>query len=238
MADPPRDHHVEAWHTPKGRAIREVIFGMNDGLVTTVGFLAGVTISISELRLILLAAVATIVAGAVSMAIGAYLSTKSQREFFHSEVELERWEIEKDPEKEAQELREIYHEFGFNKAEQEIIIKRVMADKDLMLRIMKREELGLIDEHLDDPGKVAVTMGLSFLVGSLPPLLPYFFLGNPIHALWAAISLSVLFLFSAGVAKTWLTRTNPIRSGLEMTLLGVVAVMVGFGLGWFIEKIL
>lgn len=238
MADPPRDHHVEAWHTPRGRAIREVIFGMNDGLVTTVGFLAGVTISISELRLILLAAVATIVAGAVSMAIGAYLSTKSQREFFHSEVELERWEIEKDPEKEAQELREIYHEFGFNKAEQEIIIKRVMADKDLMLRIMKREELGLIDEHLDDPGKVAVTMGLSFLVGSLPPLLPYFFLGNPIHALWAAISLSVLFLFSAGVAKTWLTRTNPIRSGLEMTLLGVVAVMVGFGLGWFIEKIL
>lgn len=238
MADPPRDHHVEAWHTPRGRAIREVIFGMNDGLVTTVGFLAGVTISISELRLILLAAVATIVAGAVSMAIGAYLSTKSQREFFHSEVELERWEIEKDPEKEAQELREIYHEFGFNKAEQEIIIKRVMADKDLMLRIMKREELGLIDEHLDDPGKVAVTMGLSFLGGSLPPLLPYFFLGNPIHALWAAISLSVLFLFSAGVAKTWLTRTNPIRSGLEMTLLGVVAVMVGFGLGWFIEKIL
>ena len=238
MAVSPRAHHAEAWHTPKGRAIREVIFGMNDGLVTTVGFLAGVTISISDLRLILLAAIATIVAGAVSMAIGAYLSTKSQREFFHSEVELERWEIEKDPEKEAQELREIYHDFGFNKAEQEIIIKRVMADKDLMLRIMKREELGLIDEHLDDPGKVAVTMGLSFLVGSLPPLLPYFFLGNPIHAMWGAILLSVLFLFTAGVAKTRLTRTNPIRSGLEMTLLGVVAAMVGFGLGWFIEKIL
>ncbi len=230
--------HAEAWHTPKGRAIREVIFGVNDGLVTTVGFLAGVTISISDMRLVLLAAVAEIVAGAVSMSIGAYLSTKSQREFFHSEVELERWEIEKTPEKEAQELREIYHEMGFNKAEQEMIVKRVIEDKELMLRIMKREELGLIDEHLDEPSKVAITMGLSFLGGSLPPLLPYVFVSNSVHAMWGAIGLSVLFLFSAGVVKTRLTRVNPIRSGLEMTSLGVLAALVGFGIGWFIQKIL
>ena len=238
MAISTKHHGHEDWHTPRGRAIREVIFGMNDGLVTTVGFLAGVTISLAEYRLVLLAAVAEIVAGAFSMAIGAYLSTKSQREFFQSEVELERWEIERTPEKEAQELREIYHELGFNQAEQEVIVKRVMQDKDLMLRIMKREELGLIDEHLDEPHKVAVTMGISFIGGSLPPLLPYFFFGNPVHAMWAAVVLSILFLFAAGVIKTRLTRINPIRSGFEMTGLGVLAALVGFGLGWLIEKIL
>ena len=127
---------------------------------------------------------------------------------------------------------------GFNKAEQEMIVKRVIEDKELMLRIMKREELGLIDEHLDEPRKVALTMGFSFLGGSIPPILPYFVVSNPVQAIWGAISLSVIFLFAAGVAKTRLTRVNPIRSGLEMTFLGVLAALVGFGIGWFIEKIL
>ena len=93
MADQFQRHHHEDWHTPKGRAIREIIFGMNDGLVTTIGFLAGVTGSISQGRYILLAGMAEVVAGAVSMGIGAYLATKSQQEFFHSETEQEKWEI-------------------------------------------------------------------------------------------------------------------------------------------------
>lgn len=211
---------------------------MNDGLVTTIGFLAGVTISISELRFVLLAGVAEIVAGAFSMTIGAYLSTKSQREFFQSEVELERWEIERTPEKEAQELREIYKEMGFSGTELDIIVNRVAADKDLMLRIMKREELGLMDEHLDDPIKVALTMGIAFLGGSLPPILPYFFISSPSTAIWVAIFVSVLFLFVAGVVKTRLTMVNPWKSGLEMTFLGVLASAVGFGIGWLIEKII
>lgn len=234
----PRTHHGEAWHTPKGRAIREVIFGMNDGLVTTIGFLAGVTVSISEMRFVILAGVAEIVAGALSMAIGAYLSTKSQREFFQSEVELERWEIERTPEKEALELRDIYKGMGFSGPEQDIIVKRATADKELMLQIMKREELGLMDEHLDDPSKVAITMGISFLGGALPPLVPYFFMSNPGHAIWVAIVVSVLFLFVAGVAKTRLTMVNPWKSGIEMTFLGVLASGVGFGIGWLIEKII
>ena len=211
---------------------------MNDGLVTTIGFLAGVTISISELRFVLLAGVAEIVAGAFSMTIGAYLSTKSQREFFQSEVELEKWEIERTPEKEAQELREIYKEMGFSGTELDIIVNRVAADKDLMLRIMKREELGLMDEHLDDPIKVALTMGIAFLGGSLPPILPYFFISSPSTAIWVAIFVSVLFLFVAGVIKTRLTMVNPWKSGLEMTFLGVLASAVGFGIGWLIEKII
>ncbi|MFQ5851602.1 MAG: VIT1/CCC1 transporter family protein [Candidatus Binatia bacterium] len=238
MADLQRQHHHEDWHTPEGRAIREVIFGVNDGLVTTIGFLAGVTSSISESRYILLAGVAEIVAGAVSMSIGGYLATKSQREFFHSEIEREKWEIEKMPEKEAQEIRDIYRKMGFSGVEQDMIVKRVMSDKELLLRFMKREELGLIDEHLDEPSKVALTMGLSFLGGSLPPILPYFFMSTPNYAILVAILFSVLFLFLAGVAKTRLTKVNPVRSGLEMTLLGVMASGVGYGIGWLIEKII
>jgi len=211
---------------------------MNDGLVTTIGFLAGVTGSISDSRIILLAGMVEVVAGAFSMSIGGYLATKSQTEFFHSEIEREKWEIEKMPEKEAQEVREIYRDMGFNRVEQDMIVNRVTSDKELLLRFMKREELGLIDEHFDDPSKVAVTMGLSFLVGSLPPILPYFFIGTPNHAILMAILLSVLFLFFAGVVKTRLTKVNPFRSGIEMTFLGVLAAGVGYGIGWVIEKII
>ena len=236
MAEQAPRHHHEEWHTPKGRAIREIIFGMNDGLVTTIGFLAGVTGSIAQPRYILLAGIAEVVAGAISMALGAYLATKSQREFFHSEIEREKWEIEKMPEKEAQEIREIYGEMGFTRPEQEMIVNRVTSDKDIMLRFMKREELGLFDEHLDDPMQVALTMGLSFLAGSLPPIAPYVFISDPHSAVGVAILLSVLFLFGVGVAKTRLTKTRPIRSGLEMTILGVVACLVGYGLGWLAEK--
>ena len=238
MADQPAHLHHEDWHTPKGRAIREIIFGVNDGLVTTIGFLAGVTGSIAQARYILLAGMAEIVAGAISMALGAYLATKSQREFFHSEIEQEKWEIEKMPEKEAQEIREIYGDMGFTRPEQEMIVNRVTSDKDIMLRFMKREELGLFDEHLDEPVGVALTMGLSFLAGALPPIVPYFFIGDPHSAIWIAVLLSVVFLFSVGVAKTRLTKVKPLRSGLETTILGVVACGIGYILGWLAEKVI
>src|SRR3990167_9243874 len=85
--------HDEDWHTPKGRQIREVVFGMNDGLVSTVGFVAGVTGSIAESRMVLFTGMASIMAGSTSMFIGAYLASKSQREFFQKELERERREI-------------------------------------------------------------------------------------------------------------------------------------------------
>ncbi|MBI2985194.1 MAG: VIT1/CCC1 transporter family protein [Deltaproteobacteria bacterium] len=232
MADQFQRHHREDWHTPKGRAIREIIFGMNDGLVTTIGFLAGVTSSISESRYILLAGMAEVVAGAISMGIGAYLATKSQQEFFDS------WEIEKMPEKEAEEIRDIYGKMGFTLSEQDMIVNRVTSDKELLLRFMKREELGLIDEHRDDPVRVALTMGGSFFVGCLPPILPYFFFGNPHSAIGVAVLFSVVFLFLAGAAKTRLTKVKPLRSGLETMILGILASSVGYGLGWLAEKLI
>ena len=238
MADQFQRHHHEDWHTPKGRAIREIIFGMNDGLVTTIGFLAGVTGSISQGRYILLAGMAEVVAGAVSMGIGAYLATKSQQEFFDSEIEQEKWEIEKMPEKEAEEIRDIYGKMGFTPSEQDMIVNRVTSDKELLLRFMKREELGLIDEHRDDPVQVALTMGGSFFVGCLPPIIPYFFLGDPHSAIWVAIFFSVVFLFLAGAAKTRLTKVKPLRSGLETMILGILASSVGYGLGWLAEKLI
>src|SRR5437870_2732530 len=120
----PAPHHHEDWHTPQGRLIREVVFGANDGIVTLIGFVAGVTGALSSTRPIILASIALIIAGSVSMAIGAYLSSKAQREFFEHEIQRERWEIETMPEMETAEVRDHYTKLGFSPSEVEMITRR------------------------------------------------------------------------------------------------------------------
>src|SRR5437870_11899381 len=114
LADPVKRFHDEAWHTPQGRLVREVIFGLNDGLISTVGFLAGVSATLGDLRTIALGGFAAAIAGAVAMGVGAFVSSKSQRAFFQAEIAREAWEIEHMPDHERQEIREIYQKLGFN----------------------------------------------------------------------------------------------------------------------------
>lgn len=223
-------YHNEPWHTPKGRAIREVVFGMNDGLITTLCFLAGISSSIAHGGVIVLAGLAEVIAGALSMALGAYLSTKAQREFFAREIARERQEIEEGAEHEREEVRAIYREHGLSEEQVELLTERITSDKERWLHFMLREELGLVEESFDNPWESGAIMGVSFLIGSLPPLLPYFFL-SPHTALPTTIVVSILTLFGLGIGKTKVTKGNWLRSGLEVVTLGIVAAAVGFGLG-------
>ena len=231
----PKNFHDEAWHTPRGRAIREVIFGLNDGLITTLGFLAGVTGSIVDGHIIILAALAEMVAGAISMSSGAYISSKSQREFFQKEIEREKSEIEEDPDHEKAEIREIYAERGFSDEEIDILVRRITADKEQWLRFMLREELGLGNEVLENPYKIGITMGLSFLAGSVVPMLPYLFF-VPKNALILSTICSVIFLFALGALKTRLTKKGWIRSGAEMLLIGMGSAAIGYLLGLIVSS--
>jgi vacuolar iron transporter family protein len=231
-----KNYHGEEWHTPKGRAIREVVFGTNDGLITTLGFLAGVTGAISDKNTILLAAIAELVAGAFSMASGAYISSKSQIEYFQKEIAREKREIEEDPEHEKQEIWEIYKGRGFSDEEIAILINRITADKNLWLRFMLREELGLGDEAWENPIKVGLTMGGSFLIGSVIPILPYFFL-QPGPALVTATIASLVFLFCLGAFKTRITKSGWLKSGIEMLAIGTASALVGYLVGSFVSRL-
>lgn len=225
-----KNYHDEEWHTPKGRAIREVVFGINDGLITTLGFLAGVTSSIQDHRIILLAAMAEIVAGAISMASGAYISSKSQRDFFQHEIARERREIEEDPEHEKHEIRQIYAERGFSEDEIAMLIRRITSDKDQWLRFMLKEELGLGQEAFENPLRVGLTMGLSFLIGSVIPVLPYLFTSGGTALLISTVA-SIVFLFAAGAIRSRITKLNWVRSGFEMLIIGMTAALIGYLLG-------
>ena len=231
LAEPLKRFHQEAWHTPHGRLIREVIFGLNDGVISTIGFLAGVTASIGEPHMIALSGLAAAFAGALAMGIGAYVSSKSQRRFFEAEIAREAWEIENMPDHEREEIREIYGQLGFTADEIDMIVRRVTSNPELWLRFMSREELGLAEETFDPPGRIAVVTSLAYLAGALIVLVPYFLrlAAQPPFALAAALAVATLLVI--GAAKTWLTKENPLVASLELAGLGVLAGIVGLVLG-------
>jgi VIT1/CCC1 family predicted Fe2+/Mn2+ transporter len=224
----PAPHQLEEWHTPQGRLIREVVFGANDGLVTLIGFVAGVTGALSTTRPIILASEALIIAGTVSMGIGAYLSSKAQRDFFEHEIERERWEIEYMPDMETAEVREHYQAMGFSQSEVEMIVKRITGNPKFWLRFMMHEELGLVEESFDNPYISGLTVGGAFFAASWIPVLPYFFISHIPLALTLASLLSVTAMILMGIAKARMTGTSWWKSSGEMAILGTLAMIIGY----------
>lgn len=223
----------EPWHSSKGRAIREIIFGSNDGLVTTLGFLVGVYGALQDRRIILIAGIAEAAAGAISMATGSYLSSKAEREYYEREMNREIREMREKPEQERDEVRKIYREKGFEGAELEMVVARITADPRVWLHCMMEEELGLIAEPAGAPLWGAMVIGIAFVLGALVPLLPYVLLAGR-QALWMSIGGSVVTLFTLGATKTSLTKRQWWAGGLEMLTLGMFACLVGYVVGCFV----
>ena len=209
-----------------GDYLRDVIFGLNDGLVSNFSLIAGVSgAALSSRHVVILAGVAGIIAGSSSMAAGAYLSNKSQREVVAEEVRREAEEIDYAPEEERDELRRIYRLKGFSDEEVEILVRRITADRQRWLETLVTEELGLGLEAGPPPLADAAFTGVGFGVAATVPLLPFLVAGGT-GALVAAALLSALCLFAVGATKTLVTRRSPLRSGLEMVAVGVVAAAI------------
>jgi len=220
--------HQEDWHTPKGRLIREFVFGANDGIVTLIGFLVGVTGALTSTRPIILASVALIIAGSVSMMIGAYLSSKAQREFFEHEIAREQWEIKNMPDMEIAEVRDHYRGMGFSESETDMIVKRITSDPKLWLRFMMHEELGMTEESFDNPLTSGLVVGAAYFVASWIPVMPYFFIDQiPVALLWAIV-LSLALMVGIGFIKARLGGTSLWKSAGEMALLGSLAAAIGY----------
>lgn len=231
----PRIYQQEAWHSPAGRFVRELVFGVNDGIVSTVGFVFGVAGALTDHRAVLIAGFAEALAGAVSMFFGGYLSTKSQQEFFEHEIMREKREIEEMPAKEREEIRQIYRTKGFkDPKELDLVVDRITADKKIWLKCMMEEELGLILASMDSPVMVGAVVGTAFLLGAFVPLVPFIFLGTS-PALRVSLVVTAIFLFALGGVKTMLTRRSWIKSGLESLGIGLLAAGIGYLIGIFLR---
>lgn len=217
-------------HSLKGRNIREYIFGIEDGLVSTFGIITGVATASLSGYFVILAGLANMFAGGISMMAGTYLSTKSQREFYENELKREREEIKTMPKIEREEVKEIYYKKGFRGKKLNHIIKLITSNKDIWLKVMIVEELGLIQHRFLNPLRSSGVMGLSFGVGSLFPLVPYFFVDVEL-AFPISIFLTVSGLFLFGAAKTIYTDKRWIKAGIEMVIVGMLAGIVGYLIG-------
>lgn len=226
----PAIYQKEYWHSSQGRAIREVVFGMNDGIVSSVCFIFGVAHAISSPHIVLIAGLTEVFSGGISMFFGGYLSTKNQREFFEREIARERVEIEEVPDKERDEIRRIYSAKGFQGEELEMVVRRITSNKNIWLKTMMEEELGLIFESMDNPLKVGTIVGLAFILGAFVPFVPFMILPIP-TAVKFSLGLTGLTLFVVGGLKTLLTKKSWVSSGVESLVIGLASAGAGFLLG-------
>lgn len=183
-----------------------------------------------ETRFILVAGIAGAFTGAMSMGCSAYISSKSQSEFFLAEINRERKEIREMPDREKEEVRKIYRAKGFSGEELEMVTNRITSNKSVWLRCMMEEELGLIVENFDVPWVVGLVTAVSYALSAFFPIIPYALMPPSKAFLWSAV-LSVLVLFLLGAGKTKLTHLSPWKSGFEMMIIGLLSALVGYGVG-------
>jgi len=214
--------HVER-HFMNSQTVRDVVIGMADGLTVPFALAAGITAAAASTRLVVTAGLAEIVAGATAMGLGGYLAAKSDHEHFQSEEEREYAEVERLPEQERRELREILAEYGLRGAEADAIVAAISADKKRWVDFMMRFELGL---EKPDPGRApvsAATIAAAYFVGGLIPLAPYMVDDDVGRALlWSAI-LTGGALLAFGAVKGKLTGVDPLKSGAQTFLVGGLA---------------
>jgi vacuolar iron transporter family protein len=240
---------TEHWHAggDTGSNLRDLVLGISDGLVTVIAFVAGTTALLQGTNLVLKAGVAEMFAGAVSMGLGAYLGSKSQREVYEKEKAREYYEVEHMPEMERQEVRDIYSAKGFSDDDLEMIVARITSDKDRWVNMMMSEELGYGDETNESPTRTGAIVGVSYMIGALVPLSPYIIhriLGiadtptalNITFITSAALTLAVLFAF--GTFKSRFTHQAWWRSGLEMLVAGGAGALIVYGIGHLIEGLI
>ncbi|MFN6020237.1 MAG: VIT1/CCC1 transporter family protein, partial [Bacteroidota bacterium] len=217
-----------------GNALRAAVLGGNDGLVSNFSLVMGIAGATSGQSEVLLAGLAGLLAGALSMALGEWISVKSSQELYENQMDLEMEELETNPEGEEKELALIYITKGIPEAQAIQMAKEIMLDKGQAHEILVREELGInVDEMKGSAMEAAVTSFVLFAVGAILPVIPFFFVGGMMAILFSA-TLSAIGLFIIGAAITLFTGKNVLFSGFRQVAFGLIAAAITFGIGHFI----
>jgi VIT1/CCC1 family predicted Fe2+/Mn2+ transporter len=214
--------------------IGDMVYGGLDGIVTTFAVVAGVAGAELGAGVVLILGLANLFADGLSMATGAYLSSKSEREYYDRERQRETWEVNHFPDGERAELLEIYKAKGYNQDDAERLVEIHSQDEKVWVDEMMIQELGLLPDDRTPLRSALATLGAFVLAGSLPLLV--YLLGllvpvNPTVSFPVSLALSAAALFSLGAAKVFVTERNWFRSGLEMLVVGGLAASVAYLIG-------
>jgi vacuolar iron transporter family protein len=232
MQDTHLHHHEE--HLKSSDMLTDIVIGMSDGLTVPFALAAGLSGAVDSTHVIVIAGIAEVAAGSIAMGLGGYLAGKTEQDHYSSELKREYEEVETKRDIEIKEVKEVFADWGLSETIQNQATEEIIKDKNKWVQFMMKHEL-----HLDEPDpkratKSAFNIGMSYVVGGLVPLSPYFFISNSIEALKISVVVTLICLFIFGYFKSKITGIAPIKGGLRVMLIGAVAA----GAAFFIAKLI
>ena len=216
--------------------IREFVFGIQDGLISTVGLLARIQGATENTSVVIIAGLTSMFAGAISMAAGSYLSSSAEKEIFDKELREAEVLTEKEPYLAAEGLLKALSQEGLKREQGYRIVKLLIQEEKVFLRTFQEKVFGLGSAEINRPLQAACVMGLSFIVGASIPMFPYIFLSGA-AALYLSVALAAATLFSVGLFKGYLAARSPFQSGVEFFLIAVGAAGAGYLIGLAVQRL-
>ena len=223
-------HHMHKDPHRRESNLSDFILGAQDGLVNVLGVILGIAAATNDARIVLVAGLATTFAESISMGAVAFTTTLADADHYQSELEREYRHIQEAPNLETQEIREIYESKGFKGKLLDHIVETVTANKDVWVAVMMAEEHQLAPVDRKQAIRAAFVVGISAVLGSLVPLFPFMIL--PVStSMWLSVLVTAAVLFGIGVYKARVTVGKPMRSGIEMALIGTLSALAGYLVG-------
>ena len=219
-------HHEN--HLKSSDTIRDIVIGMSDGLTVPFALAAGLSGAVNSSTIVVTAGIAEIVAGSIAMGLGGFLAGKTDMDHYNSELRREYEEVDRVPEQEKMEVKEVFADFGLSQHLQDEIADEMAKDKDKWVDFMMRYELGLEKPLENRATRSAITIGFSYIVGGIIPLSPYFFIANSQMALYYSIGITLICLFVFGYFKSKVTGQPPVSGALKVVVIGALAAAAAF----------
>lgn len=227
--------HLEE-HVHSSDLLTDIVIGMSDGLTVPFALAAGLSGAVSDnVNLVWIAGLAEICAGSIAMGLGGYLAGKTEQDHYKSELKREYWEIEHKRQFEINEVRDVFLEWGLSPHIAEEATNEIIKDDKRWVDFMMKYELGLEEPNPKRARKSAFNIGLSYIIGGLIPLTPYFFVSDALAGLKISAIITLVCLYVFGFFKSKMTGVNPWSGGLKVMLIGAVAAGTAFGLARLIE---
>lgn len=224
------EHHLKSSDT-----IRDIVIGMSDGLTVPFALAAGLSGAVAKSGIVVTAGIAEIVAGSIAMGLGGFLAGRTEADHYNSELKREYDEIERVPEEEKKEVKAVFADFGLSVALQDQIADEMAKDKDKWVDFMMRYELGLEKPEANRATQSALTIGISYVIGGIIPLSPYFFVANSQQALYYSCAVTMVCLFVFGYFKSKVTGQPAISGALKVLIIGALAAAAAFGMAKLIN---
>jgi predicted membrane protein (TIGR00267 family) len=217
------EHHLKSSDT-----IRDIVIGMSDGLTVPFALAAGLSGAVNSSGIVVTAGIAEIVAGSIAMGLGGFLAGRTEADHYNSELQREYEEVERVPEQEKFEVKQVFADFGLSDNLQDEIAEEMAKDKDRWVDFMMRYELGLEKPLANRATQSAITIGISYIVGGIIPLSPYFFVRDSQHALYYSCAITMVCLFVFGYFKSKVTGQPAISGAFKVLIIGALAATAAF----------